>query len=191
MMRFLLMTFACGALFAQELPEWWKALPVLPHLESRFVQESDSAVFGKIRRTGRLQMSRGGRLRVAYDKGLLVVSDGKTLVQLDGGARTAQKSDLRTVAQETPLLRILLDPKALAEIYRAKALHAGTLTLEPLKPGLPKVEVEGQGRFLKKMTWTDPTGAKQVLELLDPKAPAYLPDSTYKIKVPEGTRWLP
>lgn len=186
----LLVAFALGTLAAQELPGWWKALPELPHLESRFLQESESAVFGKIQRQGLLQMSRGGRIRVAYDQGLLIVSDGRMLVQYDSGARTAQKSDLRTVAQEMPLIRILLEPKALGEVYRAKSLPGGRLALEPRRAGLPKVEVQGKGQFLKKILWTDPTGARQVLELVDPRGPATIPDSTYKIRVPEGTRWL-
>lgn len=190
-MRCLAFVLGCAVLQAQALPEWWTALPTLPHLDSRFVQESESAVFGKLKRTGRLQMSKGGRVRVAYDRGLLLVSDGKTLVQFDSGARTAQKSDLRAVAQDMPLMRILLDPKALAEVYQAKSGPSGRLLLEPRRPGLPKVEVEGKGRFLKKIQWTDPTGALQVLELLDPNAPLVMPAITYKIKVPEGTRWLP
>lgn len=190
MKRFLLVALTWAALAAEEPPGWWKALPDLPHLESRFVQESESAVFGKLRREGHLRMSKGGRIRVAYDQGMLVVSDGKTLIQLDSGARTAQKSDLRTVAQEMPMIRILLDPKALGEIYRTKNLQGGRLALEPRRPGLPKVELEGKGRFLKKILWTDPTGAQQVLELLDPRCPAAIPDAAYKIKVPEGTRWL-
>jgi len=189
-MRFLLIFLAWGALAAQELPEWWKTFPALPHLESRFVQESESAVFGKLQRKGQLQMSRGGMIRVAYDRGLLIISDGKTLVQLDPGARTAQKFDLRAVAVEMPLIRILVDPRALGEVYQAKALPSGRLALEPRRPGLPRVELEGKGRFLKKIFWTDPTGAKQTLELVDPRQPASISNSVYKPKVPEGTRWL-
>ncbi len=189
-MRFLVLMFACAALFTQDLPAWWTSFPQQSHLESRFFQESESAVFGKIRREGRLQMSRGGRICVAYDRGLQIVSDGKILVQYDAGARTAQRFDLRAVALEMPLIRILLDPKALGEVYHAKSLPSGRVVLEPRRPGLPPVEIEGKGRNLKRILWTDPTGAKQVLELVDPRQPRTIPDSTYKIRVPEGTRWL-
>jgi outer membrane lipoprotein-sorting protein len=179
-----------GTLQGQELPSWWKAMLELPRLESVFRQESESAVFGNLRREGRLQLSRGGRIRVSYAGGLLVVSDGKTLIQYDPGARTAQRLDLRTAAAEMPLLNVLLDPRALDSVYRARVLASGVLVLEPRKPGLPKVELEGKGAFLGKISWMDATGAKQVLELVGPRIPSAIPDSTYKLRVPEGTRWL-
>jgi len=179
-----------GTLQGQELPSWWKAMLDLPRLESAFRQESESAVFGSLRREGRLQLSRGGKIRVSYAGGLLVVSDGKTLIQYDPGARTAQRLDLRTAAAEMPLINVLLDPRALESVYRAKVLSTGLLVLEPRKPGLPKVELTGKGAFLGKISWMDATGAKQVLELVDPRIPSSIPDSTYKLRVPEGTRWL-
>lgn len=183
---------ALAAIFsvAQEPPAWWKALPHLPRLESAFIQESESAVFGKLRKEGNLQLTKGGRIRVAYKGGLLVVSDGKTLMQYDPGARTAQKLDLRTVAAEMPLLNVLVDPRALEVVYRAKAQANGGMLLEPRKPGLPKVELEGKGGLLKRIAWVDATGARQVLELLNPKVPASIPDSAYRLRVPAGTRWI-
>lgn len=190
MRALLLLVLASGGVWAQGLPGWWTALPDLPRLESRFVQESDSAVFGKLRKEGRLQLTKGGRIRVAYQDGLLVVSDGKTLIQYDPRARTAQKLDLRAAASEMPLLNVLLEPRAIEAVYAPKAQADGTIRLEPRKPGLPKVSLEGRGNLLKRITWTDATGAQQVLELLDPRVPASIPESTYKLRVPEGTRWL-
>jgi len=174
----------------QELPGWWKSMLDLPRLECAFRQESESAIFGSLRKEGRLQLSRGGKIRVAYGGGLVVVSDGKTLIQYDPGARTAQRLDLRSAAKEMPLLNVLLDPRALESVYRTKVLASGGLILESRKPGLPKVELEGKGAFLGKISWVDATGAKQVLELLDPRIPKSIPDSAYKLRVPEGTRWL-
>ena len=184
------LSLAALSLPAQESPAWWKALPGLPRLESAFVQESESAVFGKLRREGILQLTKGGRIRVAYKGGLLLISDGKTLMQYDPGARTAQKLNLKTVASEMPLLNVLVDPRALDSVYRAKAQADGGMLLEPRKPGLPKVALEGKGGLLKKVAWVDATGARQVLELLDPKVPASIPDATYKLRVPAGTRWI-
>lgn len=184
------LALACAMLPAQELPGWWKALAEMPHLESRFTQESESAVFGRMRKSGRLQVSRGGRLRVAYDEGLLLVGDGRTLVQFDPEGRTAQRFDLRRMAVEMPLVRILLDPKSLGEVYRIKAVTPGRIVMEPRTPGLPTVEAEGQGRFLAKLTWLDATGAKQVLSLSQPRTPASIPDTVYKARVPKGTRWI-
>jgi len=190
-MRWSLALAACGvALAGQDVPGWWKAMPELPRLECVFRQESESAVFGKLRREGRLQLTRGGKIRVEYTGGLLIVSDGKTLIQFDPGARTAQRLDLRAAAADMPLINVLLDPKALNTVYRAKALPNGLLSLEPRKPGLPKVELEGKGAFLGKISWVDATGAKQVLELIEPRIPKSIPDSAYKLRVPEGTRWL-
>ncbi len=186
----LLLAFGAMALPAQELPRWWKALPNLPRLESAFIQESESAVFGKLRKEGRLQLTKGGRIRVAYQGGLLVISDGKTLIQFDPGARTAQKLDLRSAALEMPLLNVLVDPRALEGVYRARVQASGQVVLEPRKPGLPKVALEGKGEFLKRIIWVDATGARQMLELVDPRVPASIPDSAYRLRVPPGTRWI-
>jgi len=183
---------ALGGVFlsAQSLPPWWKSLPDLPRLECTFVQESESAVFGKIRKEGRLQLSKGGRIRVAYVEGLVIVSDGKSLVQYDPSVRTAQRLDLHSAASDMPLLNVFLDPRALNVVYRAKVQASGAITLEPRRPGLPSVELEGKGSFLHRVIWNDATGAKQVLELVNPRIPPALPEATYKLRVPEGTRWI-
>lgn len=190
-MRWPILLALGGALLpAQSLPVWWKALPDLPRMECTFVQESESAVFGKLRKEGRLQLSRGGKLRVVYAEGLVIVSDGKSLVQYDPSVRTAQRLDLRSAGSEMPLLNVFLNPRALDSVYRAKVQSSGAITLEPRRPGLPRVDLEGKGTFLQRVTWTDATGAKQVLELVNPRIPPALPEATYQLRVPAGTRWI-
>lgn len=190
-MRLRLLLTLCGAvLSAQSLPAWWKALPDLPRLECSFVQESESEVFGKLRKEGRLQLSRGGKIRVAYTGGLVIVSDGKSLVQYDSSVRTAQRLDLRRAASDMPLLNVFLNPRALDTVYQAKVQASGAVMLEPRRSGLPRVELEGKGTFLQRVVWTDATGAKQVLELVNPRIPPALPEALYKLRVPEGTRWI-
>ena len=180
-----------GSLWAGELPGWWLAFPAMPRLSSPFVQESESAVFGKLTRSGTLQLAQGGRLRVEYHKGMLLVADGKSLVQYDPGARTAQRVDLRGAAADAPMLEILLHPGALGTTFK---VHAGPgaemVTLEPRKPGLPSVLLEGQGQLLRRIRWTDATGARQVIELQAPRIPAALEPSLFTFKAPAGTRWL-
>jgi outer membrane lipoprotein-sorting protein len=180
-----------GSLGATEAPAWWKAFTSAPRMESRFVQESESAVFGALRRTGVLKLAKGGRLRVEYDKGLLVVADGTTLVQYDARARTAQKVDLRGAAKEAPLLWILADPAALEQVFTIKAGKGpGAFVLEPRKPGLPSVTLEGKGNFPHRITWIDPTNAKQVLEFLDPHVPGTFGSGVFTFAAPAGTRWI-
>jgi len=174
---------------SQELPAWWRSFSRAPRLESAFVQSSESAVFGKLTRKGRLQVARGGFLRVAYERGILLVGDGRDLIQYDPGARTAQKLDLRAAAREMPLVNVLLDPEALGQAYRVRAEGARVL-LEPRRKGLPAVALEGQGSLLKRLSWTDPTGAKQVLELTDPRVPATFSAPDYRFQAPAGTRWI-
>ena len=72
-------------------PTWWTAFLSTPGLESRFRQESDSLIWGKLSQEGRLALARGGRLRVAYARGLTVTCDGRSLVQYDPDTRTAQR----------------------------------------------------------------------------------------------------
>lgn len=176
---------------AGELPAWWRSFPALPRLESGFTQESESAVFGKLVRQGRLKLAQGGRLRVDYRKGGLLVADGATLVQYDPDARTAQRYKLRTAAGDAPLLYVLLNPGALGGYYEAKAgAGAQTVVLEPLRPELPRVELTGKGSLLQRIQWTDATGARQVIELQDPKVPAAFPPATFTFQPPAGTRWL-
>lgn len=176
---------------AEALPDWWRSFPTLPRLEGAFAQESESAVFGKLVRHGRLKLAQGGRLRVEYQKGGLLVADGASLVQYDPDARTAQRYKLRTAAGDAPLLYVLLNPGALAGYYQAKpGATAQEVTLEPSRPGLPRVDLTGQGRLLKRIQWTDATGARQVIELQDPKVPGPFPPATFTFQAPAGTRWL-
>ena len=178
-------------LAAGALPGWWVAFPRAARLESAFVQESESGVFGKLRRNGTLRLAEGGRLRVEYHKGMLLVSDGKSLVQYDPEARTAQRVNLRSATEDAPLLNLLLNPRNLEATFRVQAGPGGEVVyLEPRKPGLPSVVVEGQGSFLKRVRWTDGTGAKQVLELQAPRIPSALSPALFVFKAPVGTRWL-
>ncbi len=175
---------------AAEPPAWWKAFTGAPRMQAGFVQESDSAVFGKLKRTGVLRLAKGGRLRVEYQKGLLLVADGRKLIQYDPEARTAQKVDLRSASKDAPLLWVLLDPAALDQVFTVKAGSGESFTLEPRKPGLPKVTLEGKGGMPLRISWVDPTGARQVLEFLSPHVPAPFDAATFTFKAPAGTRWI-
>jgi outer membrane lipoprotein-sorting protein len=136
-------------------------------------------------------LTKGGRIRVAYSTGLLVVSDGSSLVQYDPAARTAQRINLRTAASDMPLLNVLLDLKALGTAYKIASAGPDRLHLEPRRPGLPKVELEGREGFLRSVTWLDSTGAKQVLELQNPHVPSSpFPAAVFTFQAPAGTRWL-
>ena len=180
-----------SSLAAGDLPGWWVAFLRAPRLESPFVQESDSAVFGKLRRAGTIQVAQGGRLRVEYHKGMLLISDGRTLVQYDAEARTAQTLNLRNATADAPLLNILVNPGNLGASFKIQAgPGAEVVYLEPRKPGLPSVVVEGQGQLLKRIRWTDPTGAKQVIELQAPRVPGALNPAIFTFRAPAGTRWL-
>ena len=171
------------------LPAWWRQFSSLLGLESGFVQTSESAVFGTLRKRGRLSVSRGGRLRVAYDQGLVLVSDGHRLIQYDPQTRTAQSLDLAKAIENFPLLNILVDPRNLDASY--EILGKGThLQLKPRRPGLPEVQVEGQGAFPTRLSWKDGTGAQQNLSLTNPIAKAVLPAATFRFDPPPGTRWL-
>jgi outer membrane lipoprotein-sorting protein len=182
---------ALGALEAGELPRWWQAFPQVPCLESAFFQESDSAVFGKLRREGSLKLALGGRLRVEYRKGILLIADGRSLIQYDPEARTAQRLDLRSAAASAPMLKILVNPRTLAESFKVQpGPTANAVTLTPKRQGLPAVVLEGQDNLLKRIRWTDATGAKQLLELKDPHIPAALDPATFTFKAPAGTHWL-
>ena len=171
------------------LPSWWTAFSKAPSLESRFRQESDSLVFGKLSRGGQLVLAKGGRLRVAYEGGLTVTCDGKHLVQYDPDTRTAQKVELARAVRDFPLLGILLDPARLGRLYRAESLGGEALKLVPLEPGLPELKATGRQGLLHTLEWIDPTGAKQKLELLAPKSPVTLTPDRFRLQVPTGTRW--
>ncbi len=182
---------AAGALQAADLPAWWKALPRLSRLESGFIQESDSAVFGKLKKEGKIQLAKGGRLRVTYMKGMVLVSDGINLIQYDPLAMTAQRLALHSATRDMPLLNILVDPAALESAYQIKAENADQVLLEPKRKDLPKVTVEGKDGLLSRVSWTDATGARQVLELKNPRVPSTdFPPSVFTFKAPAGTRWI-
>jgi outer membrane lipoprotein-sorting protein len=172
------------------LPGWWKAMASLPGLDCRFVQTSESAVFGRMERKGRLQTAKGGRLRVAYDSGLLLVSDGEALVHFDPEARTAQRLELRAAMLDLPLLNLLVDPSALPESYILEAGAGETVRLRPRRPGLPDVRVEGQGHAATRLRWKDGTGAEQELRLLEPRVVPSPPSAAFRFEAPRGTRWL-
>jgi outer membrane lipoprotein-sorting protein len=171
------------------LPGWWTAFSRMPALESRFRQESDSLVFGKLAREGRLTLAHGGRLRVIYAGGLTVTCDGRYLVQYDPDTRTAQRVELARAVRDFPLLGILLDPARLDRLYRVESLGGEALKLVPKETGLPELKATGRHGLLRSLEWTDPTGARQKLELLDPKSPATLAPGAFKVQVPAGTRW--
>ena len=156
---------------------------------ARFSQESDSAVFGKLRQEGSLVLARGGRLRVAYESGLLVVADGRQLVQYDPDTRTAQRMDLLEALRDFPLLGLLLEPARIEILYRPEPLPDGAVRLHPKEPGLPEVRVEGRNGLLRALSWTDGTGARQHLVLLDPKAPPRTSPGMFRFDAPKGTRW--
>jgi outer membrane lipoprotein-sorting protein len=171
------------------VPQWWTAFTRMPALEGRFRQESDSAVFGKLTREGRLALARGGRLKVSYQGGLQITSDGRQLVQYDPDTRTAQRIEFSRAVRDFPLLGLLLEPARLERFYRIETYGGETLKLMPRDAALPELKATGRKGLLHTLEWTDPTGAHQRLELLDPKAPGSLPPATFKPQVPEGTRW--
>jgi len=171
------------------LPGWWTAFPKVPVLASRFRQESDSAVFGKMAREGSLLLARGGKLKVAYDSGLTVTSDGRHLVQYDPDTRTAQRVDLARAVRDFPLLGILLDPSRIEALYRVEPLGSDAVKLVPKAPDIPALKATGRKGLLHSLEWTDPTGARQRLELLDAKTPPLPGPDTFKLQVPASTRW--
>jgi len=173
---------------AVPVPAWWVRLQVRPSLEARFTQEGESAIFGKVTRTGRLVLAPGGRLRVAYDQGLLLISDGKRLVQYDPDTRSAQWLDLGKALGDAPLLTLLLDPSKVGAHFKVEA--AGErVKLVPRSPGLPALEAEGRGDWPERFSWVDATGARQVLRLEQPKGATAGPD-TFRFIAPKGTRWV-
>lgn len=191
MRRILICCLGVGTLWAGELPGWWRSFPKVPGLESPFVQESESSVFGKLRREGTLRLAQGGRLRVEYRKGIQLVCDGHSLIQYDPEARTAQRMDLRTAASTAPMLNILVNPGTLAQTFTVSAgPGADAVTLKPIRPGVPTVILEGQGGLLKRVRWTDATGAGQLLELKAPRILARPDAGGFTFKAPAGTHWL-
>ncbi len=171
------------------MPGWWVAFTRMPAMESRFRQESDSAVFGKLSRQGTLALARGGHLKVTYEGGLTITCDGRQLVQYDPDTRTAQRVELARAVRDFPLLGILLDPASLGRLYRIDVFGGETVGLTPKEAGLPELTATGRKGLLHTLEWTDPTGARQKLELLDPKAPVTLPPDLFHSRGPAGTRW--
>jgi outer membrane lipoprotein-sorting protein len=171
------------------VPAWWTAFTRMPSLESRFRQDSDSLVFGKLHRGGTLVLAMGGRLRVTYEGGLTVICDGRYLVQYDPDTRTAQRVELARAVRDFPLLGILLDPARLERLYRVEPLGGEALKLVPRESGLPELKATGRHGLLHTLEWTDLTGARQLLELLAPKSPVTLAPGCFRLEVPAGTRW--
>lgn len=169
------------------VPAWWVRLQTRPSLEAEFIQEGESAVFGKVTRRGHLVLAPGGRLRVAYDRGLLLVADGSRLVQYDPDTRSAQWLDLKKALGDAPLLTLLLDPAKVGLHFKVEA--AGErVNLVPRSPGLPVLEAEGKGDWPTRFSWVDATGARQVLRLERPR-PATAGPGTFRFTPPKGTRW--
>lgn len=173
------------------LPGWWQALLKRPRLEARFAQRMDSAVFGKITREGKVWIGEGGRLRFAYDSGLLIVCDGKLLVQFDPDTRTAQQMALSQAQREFPLLGLLSNPSGLAAHYRVSPQGTGQVRLEPkgqVQGGA--ILLTGKDNQLLRIQWQDPSGAGQDLELIEQKVPAKAPGADFfRFKAPPGTHW--
>jgi outer membrane lipoprotein-sorting protein len=126
---------------------------------------------------------------VTYEGGLTVTCDGQHLVQYDPDTRTAQRVELARAVRDFPLLGILLDPSRLDRLYRLESPGGDVVKLTPKESGLPALKATGRHGLLHTLEWTDPTGARQKLELLDPKSPTNLPPATFKMQVPAGTRW--
>jgi outer membrane lipoprotein-sorting protein len=183
-----LLLLLCALPLAAQLPGWWKGLPKLSRLQSDFIQESESAVFGKLQRKGKLEIAQGGRLRVAYEGGLLVVADGHDLIQYDPDTRTAQSLGLKQALKDVPLLSVLLDPARLDQVYRAEAA-GGAVVLKPKQSTAPEVRLEGQGAFPRSLSWVDGTGSRQTLRLLNPKVPNTFDPKRFHFQAPDGTRW--
>ncbi|HET8901756.1 MAG TPA: outer membrane lipoprotein carrier protein LolA [Holophagaceae bacterium] len=178
--------FAAAPLAAQSLPGWWHPMLDAPRFESRFIQTSESQVFGKLVKKGRIEAAQGGRLRVSYEEGLLLVADGADLIQYDPDTRTAQRMDLGQALLDTPLLNLLVAPQRLAKTYKVETVSSDTVRLVPAQKDLPAMEVQGSGRFARVLRWTDASGAKQELRLLDPKVPALFKADRFKFTLPKG-----
>lgn len=174
------------------LPGWWSTLLKRPRLEARFVHRLESAVFGKITRQGKLWLDTGGRMRFAYDSGLLVICDGKLLVQYDPDTRTAQQMPLSLAQKEFPLLGLLVDPTGLGAHYRISNQPSGQLRLEPRTADRgPEILLSGEGTALRRILWKDATGGQQELELQAGKSGGGGVDPTlFRFKAPAGTRWV-
>ena len=177
---------AVSLVAAQGLPSWWRPMLDAPRFSARFTQRSQSQVFGELAKQGRVEAAQGGRLRVTYEDGLLLVADGTSLIQYDPDTRTAQRMDLGQALLDMPLLNLLVAPERLAKTYKVETVSADTVRLVPLQKGLPAMEVQGSGRFARVLRWADASGAKQELRLLDPSAPASIPADRFRFVLPKG-----
>ena len=177
-------------LAVQPMPPWWDKWLQIPSFSSSFVQEGESAAFGKLARRGIIQSAKGGRLRVEYENGLLLLCDGSQLIQYDPSTRTAQRHYLEDVSEEWPLLRLLTDPASLRHVFHVSPQSGGAVKLTPKTVGLPEVILEGGGNFLHKAAWTDGTGAKQELVLTSPKTQHDPGSAPFTFKLPTGAKWL-
>jgi len=178
---------------APTTPPWWEHWKKADSLKSAFAQEGESAAFGKLTKTGSILMARGGRLRVEYEKGVILVSDGRRLVQYDPSTRTAQRFDVESVTEEWPLLRLLTDPTALTQVFNVTPQSDGKILLTPKKQGrteLPEILLEGKGAFLHSAEWKDGTGAKQVMTLTNPKTQGDPGNKPFEFNSPKGVKWI-
>jgi len=173
------------------MPAWWQALLKRPRLEARFTQRMESAVFGKITREGKVWIGGGGRLRFAYNSGLLILCDGKLLVQFDPDTRTAQQMALTQAQREFPLLGLLSNPTGLGTHYRISVQDNGQVRLEPkTREQGGVILLSGKDGQLRRIQWQDPSGAAQDLELIEQKVLAKDPDpGLFRFKAPAGTHW--
>ena len=178
------------ALQEQTMPLWWGRWRQVPAFKAGFTQEGESSAFGKLTKTGTILAAKGGRLRLEYDKGTLLLSDGRLLTQHDPSTRTAQRFEIEGVMDEWPLLRLLLDPLDVGGAFHVKSLGGGAVALTPKKPGLPEVTLRGGGDFPSKIEWKDATGATQVLTLTNPKAVPGPKAASFDFVPPKGTKWV-
>ena len=194
----LLFFVAPPALLAPEpvMPSWWYNWTRQGAFSSPFIQEGESAAFGKLTKNGTILTASGGRLRVEYEKGVLLMSDGRQLWQYDPSTRTAQSHDLKDVSGEWPLLRLLTDPTALNKVFHVNPQSDGKIKLTPKKSersvrsDLPEILLEGKGGFLYRATWKDGTGAMQVLTLTNPRSPSDPGNRPFSFELPKGAKWL-
>jgi len=174
----------------QTMPSWWDTWKQKTTFSSPFVQESESAAFGKLTKEGTILLARGGRLRVEYKKGIQIISNGQQIIQYDPSTRTAQKYELEEISQEWPLLRLLTDPSAIGQVFQINPQSDGKIKLTPKKAGLPELLLEGKGTFLHSITWKDGTGAKQVMTLTDPNTPPNPGSAPFSFKLPSKAKWI-
>ncbi len=182
---------ASASAIGTELPPWWSAFVIVPRVQGTFVQTSDSAVFGKLKRKGNVRLAKAGRLHVVYEDGLELIADGQSLIQFDPDTRTAQRMDLLSAAMEAPLLRLLTDPAKLGKTFIIESFGNDQVRLKPLKAGTPEILIEGSGKLPRRLKWVDASGAGQVLAFVEVHIPAKdFAAGTFNFQAPKGTRWL-